>query len=362
MIARPALILAAVAAIAASGCGKSARKQQPERRTEDQKQAPPPVAPADAGPRRVVLPPAPPVPATPRGLPDTPAPLDNPTTADKVALGRLLFFDPRLAADRAASCATCHDPDHGWADGVARDDPVRGKPNLRHTPSLYDVAYARSLYWDGRQDKLEDLLPGHWEGQLAGDPEAVAAALAAIPEYRAHFQRSFGGPPSPAGVVDALAAFVRTLRSGDSPFDRYEVAGDRSAVSADAIAGFRVFSNKAQCALCHAPPLYTDSLYHAIESGKTPDPGRALVTGRDSDLGAFRTPTLRGVTRTAPYFHDGRAPTLLEAVVTCLQASRGPAHPVILTPTELDQLLAFLDALTPPATPYQRPKLPADPK
>ena len=332
-------------------CGKS---------TGDGKKAPPsaqpgPAQPADAtttGP--VVLAPAPPLTSAPRGLPETPSPAHNPTTAEKVALGELLFFDPRLASDGTTSCATCHDPDKGWSDGQPRAGTVAGKPNLRHTATLFNLAYADSLYWDGRLTTLEPLILGHWRGQLDGHPDQVAGALADLPIYAAHYQRVFRAAPSGERTVEALAAFVRTIRSGDAPFDRYEVGGDASLVSPAVIAGFKVFSEKAQCALCHAPPLYTDGRFHSITAGGR-DPGRFLVTKREADRNAFRTPTLRGVAGNPPYFHDGSATTLAAAVRACNQANRdGPA----LEGEDLDNLSAFLATLSPTGKPYRRPRLP----
>ncbi len=347
---KTAVLLALVVA-----CGKS---------TSDGKKAPPsappeqPAQPADASSGVVVLAPAPPLAPTPRGLPDPPSPTHNPTTAAKVALGEILFFDPRLSGDGKTSCATCHDPDKGWSDGQLRADTVAGKPNLRHTASLYNLAYLSHLYWDGRLATLEPLILGHWSGQLAGRPDRVAAALADIPVYAAHFQRTFQAAASTERTVEALAAFVRTIRSGDAPYDHYEVGGDAALVTPAAIAGFEVFREKAQCALCHAPPLYADGGFHSI-TGAGPDPGRFLVTKNQADRSTFRTPTLRGVTGNPPYFHNGSAPTLRAAILTCRAAAGGgDAEARALARDDLDNLVAFLTALSPVTAPYPRPELP----
>jgi len=332
---------------------------------------------AEPTPQLVELPPAPPVPPTPLGIPEARPSEDNPITAQKVALGQLLFFDERLSAKRAAACASCHQPDKGWADGEARSKTVAGKPNLRHTPSLVNVAYADELFWDGRMAPLEQAIDAHWQGQQGADPEQVVALLARMPVYRAHFERTFAGPPSRARIVEALAAFARTIRSGNAPYDRYEVEGAAGKAPAQAIAGAKVFAQKAQCALCHPPPLYTDLSYHgpgskpstgAAATAEPVDIGRARVTKKEADVAAFKTPTVRGVMHSAPYFHDGSAVTLEDAVARCL--GRGgpaddPAHgsraPVHLSAGELDQVIAFLQSLTPARDPYPRPALPPAP-
>jgi cytochrome c peroxidase len=329
--------------------------------------APSAATPADAT-ARVVLPPAPEVPRAPLGLPATPSPDHNRTTPGKVVLGELLFFDPRLSGVAGMACATCHQPDHGWADPEPRSRTAAGKLNLRHTPSLLNTAYARSWWWDGRMDTLEASTLAHWKGQLGADPEAIAAALATNPVYAAHFERAFGGEANPDMVAEALAAFIRTLRSGASPWDRYE-AGDADAVSADVIEGFKVFTQKAQCAMCHPPPLYADYGFHALGVGVGTGPediGRYRVTRDPGDHGAFKTPTLRGVAAHPPFFHDGSADSLEDAVDYLLagghrqgDAARSPRlEPVSLTPVERQQLLLFLRALSPERAPYPTPELP----
>jgi cytochrome c peroxidase len=215
---------------------------------------------------------------------------------------------------------------------------------------------------------------------MGADPEQIATALNAIEGYRNAFQQHMGGPATPDLVTKALAAFVRTIVSDNAPWDRYE-KGDRSAVSEDVVAGFTVFSdtNKANCTLCHLPPLYTDGLFHNVGIGfdkPMPDLGRgkflsdrAQQTGTPDPTaqtlnGAFKTPTMRSVTETAPYFHDGRAQTLEDAVDFMLRGGiQNPnldekLKPRQITPEERTQLLAFIRSLTPAQTPFQRPTLP----
>jgi cytochrome c peroxidase len=298
-------------------------------------------------------------------IPEVPSPAANPSTPEKVALGKQLFFDRRLSGPGNFSCETCHVREKGWTDGLPLSPRADGSPNTRHSPTLYNVAYLTTWYWDGRAPTLEAQVLAAWRVQMTADPAVVASRLAAVPAYREQFQLVFGGPPTPENIPMALAAYVRTLRSGESPWDRYE-AGDRRAVSADAVAGYQLFIGKARCVACHYPPLYTDSLFHntGLEHGKPrPDPGRFNVTKEPRDTGAFKTPTLRSVAISGPYFHDGSAATLEDAVR--YMASGGKPDPskdpllvpADLTDAEIAQLMAFLRALT-SGEPLVKPALP----
>ncbi len=347
-----ALLLAA-ACSSKGGGGDDQTPPAPPARDAAVKPPTPPV------PGEVVLPPAPPVPPPPLGLPETPSPPDNPTTPEKVVLGELLFFDPRLSRDGTASCASCHDPDQGWADGRPKATTLAGRINLRHTPTLWNVGYAREYFWDGRVGRLETMITANWQGQLDADPGKVAAALARHPVYAAHFERAFGGTPTPERIAQALAAFVRTIRSGDSAWDRYEATSNPANLPAEAVAGSVLFHGRAQCGNCHPPPLYADHDYHSLDIGAGRDEGRARVTGDPADEGAFRTPTVRGAAAHPPYFHDGSAASLEAAIDAILAHGTGaPPVPIQLTAPERLQLVAFVRSLTPGVRPYPRPKLP----
>lgn len=317
----------------------------------------------------------------PLGLQDMeiPVPADNPMTPGKIALGEQLFFDKRLSRNGDMSCETCHVPEKGWTDGRRFSPRWDGSVNTRHTPTLYGVAYHPELYWDGRATKgLEAQITAAWKGHMGGQPEAVAETLNGIPGYKAQFEKELGGPATGARIAMALATFVRTIQAGDTPWDRM---APRERMSRDnpVAQGFKVFSQVAKCTLCHLPPLYTDTLYHNIGIGmdaEKPDLGRGgyLVQQAEaagtpppaeaaSTQGAFKTPTLRGVALSAPYFHDGSAATLEDAVDVMLGGGKPNAHldPKLrkwpYTPEQREQLLAFLRALT-PDTSYERPKLP----
>ncbi|MCG8416355.1 MAG: c-type cytochrome [Proteobacteria bacterium] len=317
----------------------------------------------------VQLPAAAEIPPPPLGLPETPAPKDNPDTADKVALGELLFFDTRLSDKGEFACVTCHLPEKGWTDGKALSEKHNGKLNSRHSPTLYNVAYAQQWYWDGRKATLEDQILAAWIGQVGATPDDIAKKLAQVPTYNAHFQRAFGEPPSKDNIAKALASFVRIkIRSGNSAWDRYQ-AGDKKALSKDAIKGFAIFAKKTTCPACHAPPLFTDMNYHNVGIGYVgkgkPDVGRFAVTKTKANTGAFKTPTLRGLTATAPYFHDGSVATLDEAVDFMLKGGHKKGNKYIdpllkkvkLNKKERKRLMAFIKSLSPDEN-YTPPELP----
>lgn len=310
------------------------------------------------------------LPEPPLGLKDlpTPSPEDNPTTAEKVALGEMLFFDPRMSDSGKFACLTCHLPEKGWTDGQKLSTKADGKVNTRHSPTMYNVGYAQDFYWDGRIPSLEAQVAAAWKGQTGATPDKIAATLAQVPKYVEMFQAAFGEAPTPDNIAKALAAFLRVkMRAGDAPWDRYQ-AGEKDAVPEEVVKGYEVFV-KSGCAACHGPPLYTDMAYHNIGVGykdvKEPDPGRFTVSKNERDTGAFKTPTLRGVALSAPYFHDGSAATLEEAVDFMLAGGyrEGNKHidpllkPVKISDEERSHLVAFLKALT-PETEYTPPTLP----
>lgn len=275
-----------------------------------------PVAEAPPAPK-VELPPAPALPLPPTHLSANEDSADNPTTPEKAALGHQLFFDKRLSKDDSMACANCHLADHGWATGNAFDAKVGGAMNKRHTPTVLNLAWHSTFYWDGRMPTLEAVSNAAWKGQLGAEPAAVAAKLNAVPTYDALFHRAFKESATSDNVPKALAAFLRSLKSGNSPWDKFE-AGDAAAVSAEAKRGFEVFK-KAGCVACHVPPLYTDFDFHQVGVGMEKpeaerDNGRKDATKKDEDFGKFKTPSLRNVAVSAPYFHDGRAATLDEAI------------------------------------------------
>jgi cytochrome c peroxidase len=333
--------------------------------------------------------------ALPLGLPaDTweyYVPRDNPMTAEKVELGRKLFFDARLSADGKVSCASCHDPQKGFTDGKPVAEGIGGKVGVRNSPTLLNAMFNPNQFWDGRADGLEDqaiqpLINPLEMGNASHDD--VVKRLRAVAEYRAGFQSVFGSEATIARVGQAMAAYERTLVAADSPFDRF-TAGDAGAISNDAKRGFALFRGKARCSRCHtfsdALPFFTDFNYHntgvaanhpnfgrlareafaVAETDRAKEVidrlaqqnggqelGRILISYQVFDIGSYRTPSLRNVALTAPYFHDGSARTLADVVRFYNQGGKAnlnrewELNSLDLTDAEQRDLVAFLESLT----------------
>ena len=238
-----------------------------------------------------------PKPAAVSKLPPMPQPADNLPTPAKLALGKQLFADPRLSGSGKMACQSCHYRNLGWTDAQVLSRKDDGNLNTRHTPTLYNVGYQSAWYWDGRATTLDGQILAAWRAQIGADPAKVAALINTVPGYRSQFVAVWGGEATPDNIVKTLAAFFRTFVSTDSPWDRYE-AGDRNAVSKDAIEGQALFAGKGGCVTCHSPPFYGNSTFFnvGLEHGKDkPDVGRFNVTKNEADRGAFKTPTLRSM-------------------------------------------------------------------
>jgi cytochrome c peroxidase len=303
-----------------------------------------------------LLPTTPPIPPTPAFLPSVVDPPENPTTPEKVALGYALFFDKRISKDGSMACENCHHPDRAWTDGQPVSAKVGGALNTRNSPTMVNLAYHTSFYWDGRMPTLEAVSNAAWTGQLGAKPEVVAQTLNGIAGYRAHFRGAFGSDATTKNVPMALASFLRALKSGDAPWDKFE-QGDKGAVSKQAQDGFEVFRH-AGCAACHVPPLYTDSLFHNVGIGSDmpvdkQEHGRMNFTKEPKDDGGFKTPTLRNIELTAPYFHDGSLASLDQAIDLMVAGGiKNPnldeklKHPVKVKRKDRKALKAFLLSLT----------------
>jgi len=286
-----------------------------------------------------------------------PCPEDNPLTAEKVALGRKLFFDPMLSRDETLACASCHDPRRAFTDGRAVSLGVFGRKGTRSAPSLINRGYGVSHFWDGRTSSLEEqvLQPVQNPKELDMTVEEVVARLKQDQDYPKLFQASFARAISREDLARALASYVRTILSGNAPIDRY-LNGEREALSERQRQGLHIFRGKGQCTACHVGPNFTDERFHntgvAWQRGALLDDGRFRVSGKAEDRGAFKTPTLREVTRTAPYMHDGSLETL-EDVIDFYDRGGNP-NPYLdselrrlnLTSTEKEALVTFLHALS----------------
>ncbi len=283
-------------------------------------------------------------------------PADNPMTAEKAALGWQLWFDTRLSGDGKLSCYSCQVNEKGLTDGKAIGEGAFGKKLTRSSPSLWNVGYHAEWYWDGRAKTLEAQALAAWKGVNMGasKPEEIAAKLNAIPGYKKQFQKVFGQDATVENVPKALACYMRTIVSQTTPFDKWQ-KGDQAAVSDAAKRGYEVYK-KAKCDNCHVGALMADQQYHNVGIGmaaREPDLGRFVATKADKDKGAFKTPTLRDVAESAPYFHDGSVATLEEAVKVMLGG--GIENPNLdkvnlvktdLTGDEIKDLLEFLKSLT----------------
>ncbi len=317
----------------------------------------------------------------------------NPLTPEKIDLGRLLFFDRRLSGDGTMSCATCHIPELGFTDGQAIGLNYPTTRNWRNTPTLLNVVFYRFLFHDGRVTSLEDqaLFPIMSAFEMNQNLDFVEEEIRSVPEYLSRFEKVFGDPDVTRDrMALALAAYQRTLISKNVPLDRF-LKGDQQALSPVAREGFAIFTGKGNCAKCHFGTGLIDNEFHALHVPESPefdrdprvaatrrfvakinhyegfrdlaeDPGRYLVTKDRRDWKAFRTPTLREISRTAPYMHNGVFATLRE-VIDFLDAGGGPGNseldPLGLSEEEKKSLEVFLvEALTGEEFSEEYPKVP----
>jgi cytochrome c peroxidase len=287
------------------------------------------------------------------------------TSKEAAALGKQLFFEPRLSGDGSLSCATCHDPDKGFGDGLGLGRGIGGQVLGRHSPSVINRLFSTQQFWDGRAEDLEEQVLGPIENpQEMGSTVAKAVSfLNRHPDYDRSFRAAFGSSADADSLAKALAAYLRSLNSGDSDADRFE-AGELNALSASAQRGRLLFQGKARCTACHDGANYTDEAFHDTASTQSGDLGRFFATGRDRDKNRFKTPTLRDVALSAPYLHDGSARTLRQVIDLYDQGGlrsegRDPEmRPLELTPQEKDDLVAFLEALTGRTVDRVPPRLP----
>jgi cytochrome c peroxidase len=321
-------------------------------------------------------------------------PPDNPQTPEKIALGQKLFFDGRLSADGTVACSTCHDPARAFTDGRPTSIGIQGRVGQRNAPTILNALYNKTQFWDGRVKTLEEqaALPIVNRVEM-GQPslDAAVARIAAIEEYQSAFRRVFGRPPTGPDLVRAIASYERTQLSFDSPFDHF-IAGDRKAIDSAAKRGWEIFNTRGRCNKCHAlteakrdVTNFTDNDFHNIGIGilrhnvvalarqaeqliSSGDAsaidraaiqtdmsalGRFLITKREPHIAAFKTPNLRNVLVTGPYFHDGSQETLWD-VSDHYNKGDGLQNPYLdedmqplaLTEGDIDDLVAFLASLT----------------
>ncbi len=340
----------------------------------------------------------------PLGLPPVPVPEDNPQTADKIALGDKLFNDKRFSTTGEVSCATCHAVEKAFTDSpLPVSEGINKLTGTRNAPTVLNAVYMRTQFWDGRSPSLEDqaLHPFINPVEMGlKDHEPILAIVRTDPEYVKAFQSVFGKSGNDITmkeVTQAIAAFERAQVAGNTPFDRWYFKGDESALTDAQKRGFEIFVNEGRCVSCHVveqtQALFTDSKFHNIGVGinaiqndvpalareyvhaqatasevdvkvlsdkKSSELGRFAVTRYFDELGAFKTPTLRNIALTAPYMHDGSLKTLRDVVVHYNNGGvtvaedpvndflSGGIRPLALTDKEIDDLVAFMEALTSP--------------
>jgi len=294
---------------------------------------------------------------------EPPAPADNPLSAAKIALGRQLFNDMRLSAGGRRSCASCHQPARSFSDGRPRARGLDGAPLARNTPALWNLAWSSRYFWDGRAPSLEAqvVMPIAAPDEMAGDWSTILDRLAADADLATAFAAAFPEAPgiSQASIAKALASYVRSLVSPATRFDAW-IAGTAGALTAAEVRGFRLFTGKAGCVLCHVGWRFTDDRFHDIGLPGN-DAGRGAVGGGTPGLPAFKTPSLRELTHTAPYMHDGSLPSLAAVLK---HYAGGFRHRPSLAPnikrglklsaSERADLLQFLRTLSSDAAPAGR--------
>jgi cytochrome c peroxidase len=291
----------------------------------------------------------------PSDFPPLPVPGDNPLTAEKIALGKKLFYDKRLSRTEEVSCGSCHLQEHAFADPKPLSIGVHGLKGNRNAPTLANMAYNTSFFWDGGVPTLEQqaIAPILNPVEMDMTIGEVVTRLAADPEYVDMFRRAFDTTPSPGTVTRALASFVRTLVSSDSRFDRFN-RGDSSALTASEKRGMNLFlSEKAECFHCHIGfNLSNNTFKNNAFIGEIPDSGRAKITENPTDLGKFKVPTLRNIELTSPYMHDGSLATLEDVLehYTTLKRAHGNLdpniHPLQLSTQDKADLIAFMKSFT----------------
>ncbi|HSG73342.1 MAG TPA: cytochrome c peroxidase [Planctomycetaceae bacterium] len=288
----------------------------------------------------------------PLGLKPVKIPADNPMTEEKIALGKQLYFDPRLSVDNTISCASCHDPAKGWSNGEQFATGIKGQKGGRNSPTVLNAAYHRFQFWDGRAGSLEEQALGPIQNpiEMGETLDNVVKKLNAIDGYKQQFQKVFGTDATADGIAKAIAAYERTVLTGNAPYDKFK-AGDESALSESAQRGMKLFFGKASCSSCHTGSNFTDNAFHNIGVGtdaETPDIGRAELSKLSGDTGSFKTAGLRDIARSAPYMHDGSLKTLEEVVDYYNKGGVPNDHldeeifPLKLTDEEKRDLVTFL--------------------
>ncbi len=295
-----------------------------------------------------------------------PFPPSNPFSEEKYQLGKRLFFDTRLSGNGTMACASCHSPTQNWTDGRGRAVGHDGKILGRKSPTILNAAWGTTFFWDGRADSLEAqaLGPIQSPAEMNQTLPKLVQLLEAAPEYRSRFDKAFPGKGiTPETIAKAIATFERTVTSDIAPFDRW-VAGDEGAISEKAKRGFVVYNGKGTCVTCHNGWNFTNGSFADIGL-KSEDEGRAKIEANPALAFAFKVPTLRNISKRAPYMHDGSLPDLQAVIDNYAKggAVRRPTSKLFLKPVELteadkEDLIAFLETLNSEDEAVTAPPLP----
>ncbi|PKG37445.1 cytochrome-c peroxidase [Psychromonas sp. Urea-02u-13] len=297
--------------------------------------------------------------------------LDSPTKDSEIELGKKLFFDPRLSNGNNLSCATCHDPMLGWSDALPVSVGFRGQTLTRSAPTIVNTAFNKKQMWDGRFDSLEQQVEGplFTKQEMNASPEAVLQFLQANQGYQSHFKTVYGeNQLTLNNTFKAIASFERTVISNTSRFDAW-LAGDKNALTYSEVAGFKIFvdTKKGNCEVCHSAPNFNDDGFHnigVVDKNSTVDVGRYQQIPIKLMKGAFKTPTLRDISYTAPYFHNGSAKTLKDVIKHYVEGGENKDNlspemkPLQLTFDEKVHLENFLKSLSSPVHEFALPTLP----
>ena len=290
-------------------------------------------------------------------------PNDEPATPELIELGKTLFFDQRLSGNQTVSCATCHNPDLGFSDGLPLSVGAPAKKLGRRSPHLYNLAWARIFMWDGRQPSLEEqaLGPIGSADEMGMDLSDLEKRLNAVPFYSERFKSNFKDGLTRNNIGIAIAAFERTIIVDDTPYDRWK-KGNADAMGPEAKRGLTLFLGKAKCISCHSGPNFTDESFHNLGFKTATDRGRAAIVPGPSMEGAFKTPGLRNVTQHAPYMHDGSEATIASVIEFYDRGGDRPGSSPLIKPLNLSDiekrdLIAFLGALSQPLV-ITRPRIP----
>lgn len=295
-----------------------------------------------------------------------PFPLDNSYSAVKATLGKMLFFDPRLSRDQNMSCASCHNPSFGWEASLPKALGAFAQPLRRHSPTVLNMAWSDSFFWDGRADSLEEQARGPIESSEEMNLSMAEAVrrIANIEGYSEWFIKAFPGEGvNETNILKAISTYERTIVSTESSFDLW-VKGEEEAISESAKRGFNLFNGKAKCISCHSGWNFTDNKFHDIGLFDSEDLGRFEISGIEEDLHGFKTPGLRNISQRAPYMHDGSLSSLDTVIEHYMDGGRqrnsvsSLMQPFTLNEEEVTDLIAFLKTLTGPDMVVSLPILP----